>query len=264
MVKAQQIVDFIFEIAPNPDWGTENVFEFGSGDQDVSAIGVAWWITTDLVEQFIEKGINLGLTHERSYFTKLANFAWGPTIDPATMRSNIAMKKMTGEHGIAIHRFHSNIDLVPEWGMPWALIEQLGWQDYAADWSRGVPVISHPPVKLVELVDELKEKLGLPFVRYDGDDDRIVERLALAWGGLAFSWCAAMAPYPLGFDVLIGGDVIDGQVRMGRMEGWAVIDAFHHASEMQGMVKLAEKVSQQFPEIEVHYFENSMPWKARV
>src|SRR5690606_1280398 len=126
------------------------------------------------------------------------------------------------------------------WGMPHALVEQLGWQDYPADWSRGVPVVTHPPVRLVELVDEIKAKLRLPFVRYDGDDQRIVSRVALAWGGLMFSWCAAMAPYPLGFDVIVGGDVIDGQVRMGRMEGWAVIDAFHHATEMKAMEHLVQ------------------------
>lgn len=263
-MKVQQIIDYVFDIAPNPDWGTENVYEFGDGEREVSAVGVAWWITTDMLDQFAARGINLGLTHERSYFTKLAPFAWGPTVDPATMRSNLRMKELTGRHGITIHRFHSNIDLVPGWGMPHALLDQLGWRGYPADWSRGVPVVEHPPVTLLELVDELKDKLKLPFVRYDGEDSRIVSRIALAWGGLAFSWCAAMAPYPLGFDVLLGGDVIDGQVRMGRMEGWAVIDAFHHATEMEAMKYLADRVRRQFPSLPVHYFENSMPWRVRV
>jgi putative NIF3 family GTP cyclohydrolase 1 type 2 len=262
-MKIQQIVDYVFEIAPNPDWGTENVYEFGNGDREVSAVGVAWWITTDMLEQFAKRGINLGLTHERSYFTKLGSFAWGPTIDPQTMRSNLRMKELTDRHGITIHRFHSNIDLVPDWGIPHGLLDQLGWRNFEADWSRGVPVIVHPPVTLAELVDEIKEKLRLPFVRYDGDDSRVVSRIALAWGGIAFSWCAAMAPYPLGFDVLLGGDIIDGQVRMGRMEGWAVIDAFHHATEMRGMANLARKLRDRFPGLQVHDFENNMPWRVR-
>jgi putative NIF3 family GTP cyclohydrolase 1 type 2 len=260
-MKAQQIIDHIFQIAPNPDWGTENCYEFGDGSRDVRGIGVAWWITTDMLESFAAQDIQLGITHERSYFTKLANFPWGPTIDPATMRSNRRMKELTDRHGITIHRMHSNIDLAPQWGIPHALLEELGWQHHPADWSRGVPVVTLPPLKLGELVAELKRKLRLPFVRYDGDDQRVVSRIAVAWGGLAFSWCAAMAPYPLGFDVLLGGDIIDGQVRMGRMEGWAVIDAFHHATEMHGMKLLADKIQQRFPELHVHYVENNMPWK---
>jgi hypothetical protein len=33
---------------------------------------------------------------------------------------------------------------------------------------------------------------------------------------------------------------------------------------MEGMVKLAEKLREKFPDIPVHYVENSMPWRVRV
>lgn len=33
--RAQEIVDFVWEIAPNPAFGTENVFEVGNGEVPV-------------------------------------------------------------------------------------------------------------------------------------------------------------------------------------------------------------------------------------
>ena len=61
---------------------------------------------------------------------------------------------------------HSNIDKAA-WGMPRALFARLGWQGFPTDWSRGVPVVTLPPRTLRALVEEVKAKLGLPFVRYD-------------------------------------------------------------------------------------------------
>ena len=94
----------------------------------------------------------------------------------------------------------------------------------------------------------------------DGDPDRVVRRIAIAWGGLGQWWTGAACAAPLGFDVLISGDVIDGVVRLAREEGWCVIDAFHHATELAAMRLLARKLQDRFPQIAVHYVEQSMPW----
>ena len=259
MVTAGEVSDFVFEIAPDPDWADENIFEFGHRDDPVSGIGVAWWITSDMLQQFIAEGVTLGLSHERTIYDLAEVYPWGTPSKSEDLRGNRKFDALCSENSIAIHRFHSNID-VADWGMPVALLAQLGWSDLPIDWSRGVPVIDHPPVTLAALVDEVKGALGLPFARYDGDPERVVERVALAWGGLCQWWNGACCAAPLGFDVVIGGDIIDGVVRLAREEGWAVIDAFHHATEMAAMKVLADKVQARFPDIPVHYVENSMPW----
>jgi putative NIF3 family GTP cyclohydrolase 1 type 2 len=258
-MKAQEVTDYIFQIAPNPDFGTENIYEIGGGETEVKAVGVAWWITSDMLEDFARKGVTLGVTHERVIYDVPGTYPWGTPCKTDELSVNRRIPELCRKHGIAIHRFHSNIDLV-EWGMPRALVAELGWENFRGDWSRGVPVIDHPPVKLRDLIADVKAKLKLPFVRYDGDPERIVRRIAIAWGGLGQWWTGAACAAPLGFDVLLSGDVIDGVVRLAREEGWCVIDAFHHATELAAMRLLAKKIQERFPQLAVHYVEQSMPW----
>jgi len=258
-VKAQQVIDYIFEMAPNPDWGTENIFEYGDGTREVTGIGVAWWITSEMLQDFAAKNYSLGLTHERIIYDMPQDYVWGKVIKTEELGTNRRIKELVTRHDIAIHRFHSNIDLV-EWGMPRALFGQLGWNDCPVDWSRGVPVVEIAPVSLETLIATVKSKLQLPFVRYDGDLSRIIRRVAVPWGGLGQWWTGVACAAPLGFDAMIGGDIIDGVVRLAREEGWAVIDAMHHATELEAMKRLAERVQQRFPDMPVEYYENSMPW----
>ncbi len=260
-MKAQDIVDYVFEIAPNPSTAWENVYLAGDGAIEARGIAVAWWLTPDLLEKMEAQGLNIGISHERPVFDLPQRFVWGPLPDAGEVPANRRIKAIAGRAGLALHQMHSNIDKA-DWGMPRALFARLGWGGYPTDWSRGVPVVDLPPCTLRELIAELKAKLELPFVRYDGDLERPVRRAAVPWGGLCQGWAGAVCAGPLGFDVVIGGDVIDGVVRLARAEGWAVIDAMHHATEMDGMRVLARKLEMRFPGLPVRFYENDAPWQA--
>jgi putative NIF3 family GTP cyclohydrolase 1 type 2 len=260
MAKAREIADFVWEIAPNPAWAAENIFEFGDGSVDVGGgIGVAWWIDSRILAEMARNGYRLGITHERVIYDLPDTYDWGRIIPTYDLQANQRIRRLAGEHGIAVHRFHSNIDLV-DWGMPRALIDQLGWGGLHVDWSSGIPVVDLSAITLGVLIGQIKHKLGLPFVRYDGDPNRTIRRAAIAWGGLCQWWSAAACAAPLGFDVLIGGDIIDGVVRLAREQNWAVIDAMHHATEMQAMKILAARVAERFPTLQVEFYENTSPW----
>lgn len=258
-MKAQEIVDYVFEIAPNPAWAWENMFEFGDGELDVTGVAVAWWITSEFMHEMVRKGLNFGITHETTYYELPQRFMWGKLGKSEDLEVNKKINRIANENHLAIHRFHCNIDVV-EWGMPHALLRQLGWEEYSADWSRGVPVVNISPCSLRELIGHVKARLRLPFVRYDGDLDRTIKHVAIPWGGLCQGWSGPACAEPLGFDAVIGGDILDGVVRMAREYDWAVIDAMHHATELEAMKVLAEKLQAKFPALRVEYFENSMPW----
>jgi putative NIF3 family GTP cyclohydrolase 1 type 2 len=259
-IASREVVDYIFEIAPNPSTAWENVYLFGAAETPVTGIAVAWWITLDILQDMAARGLTLGITHERVIFEMPERFVWGLLPKTEEIQVNRQFKEITGSHGIAIHQMHSNIDKAA-WGMPHALFARLGWEGHAIDWSRGVPVVTMPPRTLRELIAEVKAKLGLPFVRFDGDPDRVVSRVAVPWGGLCQGYGGPVCPSPLGFDVVMGGDVIDGVVRLARAQGWAVIDAMHHALEMDAMRLLAAKLQARFPGVDVRYYENTPPWK---
>ena len=135
-------------------------------------------ITNELLVHFALRCITLGLTHERVLYDLPVDYPWGQIPPPATLRANRRIPELCHRHGIAIHRFHSNLDLA-DWGMPRALVDELGWSRYEIDWSRGIPVVEHPPVTLEVLVREVKAELRLPFARYDGDPRRVVRRIAV-------------------------------------------------------------------------------------
>lgn len=181
---------------------------------------------------------------------------------PDALQANRRIPEICRRHGIVIHRFHSNLDVV-DWGMPRALIDELGWSGYPIDWSRGISVVAHPPVTLDAPIGEVKTKLRLPFVYYDGELGRTVQLVAVPWGGLGQQWIGAACAAQLGVDVVLSEDLIDGVVRLAREEGWAVIDAFHHATELAAMHRLVQKLRERFLRVPVRYYENSMPWAAR-
>lgn len=262
-IRAQEVVDFVFEIAPNDPTGAENIFEFPGPDTVVTGIGLAWWITSDMLRQFPTQGLNLAITHEKVTYPMQQPYRWGKAMATDDIPANRTIAQLCAEHGIAVHRFHSNIDFAP-WGMPHCVIQQMGWQGCEQDWSRGVPVITIPPTPLGELAREVKAKLGIPFVRYDGQLDRVVSRVALAWGGLCQGFTGPSCALPLGFDVLMGGDILDGVVRFAREHDAAVIDAMHHATEWEAMRVLGRKIQERFPRLKLVEFDNGSPWQVIV
>ena len=260
MPHIQDVVDYIFSIAPNPSWAEENIYEFGSGRDDLTGIGVAWWIDSAMLEDFAAKSLNLGITHERVIYDVPRQYCWGTPCRTDDLEANQRIARLVQEHHIAIHRFHSNLDLV-DWGMPRALIDRLGWSSYPSDWSRGVPVVTVPETTLGQLMNDIKKRLKLPFLRYDGDLSRPVRQIGLAWGGLCQWWTAAACVAPLGVDVIVGGDIIDGVVRLCREQGWCIVDAMHHATELPAMQILTRKLRTRFPGVPVHMYENTAPWQ---
>ena len=90
-MKIQEVIDFVFKIAPNPEWADENIFEFGDGSGEVTDIGVAWWITSDIMLELGSRGYQLGLTHERTIYDLPPWYAWGqiPLAKELTANQNI-------------------------------------------------------------------------------------------------------------------------------------------------------------------------------
>ncbi len=259
MIYARDVVEYVFSIAPNPAWANENIYEAGGPDRAVTGIGLAWWITSQMLGRFEGLGLNMGVTHEKITYPMPENYKWGAALSTEELPANKRIVGLCLERGITVHRFHSNIDMA-DWGMPRAVIGQMGWEGCEQDWSRGVPVITIPEVALGELAQQVKAGLGVPFVRFDGDLKRKVTRVALAWGGLCQHWAGAGCALPLGYDVLIGGDIIDGVVRFAREHDFAVLDAMHHATEWEAMRVLGRKIQGRFPGLKVVEFDNGSPW----
>lgn len=119
------------------------------------------------------------------------------------------------------------------------------------------------PLKLYEYVQKVKKLLNLPFLRYYGNDDSKIEKIALCSGSGAD--LISKAKYS-GADLYITGDVKYHEAQHAEELGLNLIDAGHYGTEK--IVKdllfsyLSKKVTEKNYDIKVIKSElNTNPWK---
>ncbi len=84
------------------------------------------------------------------------------------------------------------------------------------------------PLTLAELIQQIKDKLELPSVRFGGDPDQTVEKVALCGGSGASLFSKAVFK---GADVLLTGDIKYHEGQDMLAQGLSFIDAGHNGTE---------------------------------
>ena len=95
------------------------------------------------------------------------------------------------------------------------------------------------PTRLGALVDRIARDLPAPGIRFTGDADRTVARVAVLGGAGTSAIADAIR---VGADVLVTGDVRHHAALDARELGLALIDAGHHATEVAAMPAFAANV----------------------
>ena len=97
-----------------------------------------------------------------------------------------------------------------------------------ADRGFGVIGVLPEPLSLRRVAERVREELPAPFLRFAGEPDRVVRRVAVV-GGAGESLIAAAAAS--GADVLVTGDLKHHVTLDALEQGLALVDAGHHATE---------------------------------
>ena len=95
-------------------------------------------------------------------------------------------------------------------------------------------------VPLADLAAEVAAVLGLPSLRYAGDGDRLVKRVACLPGSGAEAIARGVAQVA---DVLVTGDVKYHEARSAQAQGLALIDAPHGVTEQAAMLRWSETLA---------------------
>ncbi len=104
------------------------------------------------------------------------------------------------------------------------------------------------PEALARFAGRVRRATGARWVRYAGDADRPVRRVALMGGsGAGLVEDAARA----GADVLVTGDLKHHDALLARRLGLALVDPGHAATEQPAVVATAEWLRQRWPELDV-------------
>ncbi len=242
MTEVKDIINCIeerFPLSLAEEWDNSGI-QVDTG-RPVSRILVALEATDEVVEEAIERGADLIVTHHPLLFSPVSSIDWR---EPVTERLMGLIRA-----GISVYSTHTPFD-IGEGGMNDLIGRALGLKD-VTPMDGGDPYCRQGalpgPMTVLELARLAAERLKVPAegIRIIGDSDRVVTEAAWCGGaGTDFMENAVRA----GFEVYMTGDVKYHQARRAEELGLCVIDAGHFGTEKLFTAAMAELLRAALPE----------------
>lgn len=247
MSNASDIFDFLDSFAPfaaAAPWDNSG-FLIGDENVPVKKCIVALDVTEKEIKEASARGAQLIIAHHPLIFHPQKAF----------LKNNIAYE--AAANGIAVIGVHTNLDKAPG-GVNDTLCETLGMQFIKEDAETAEGFLNSGTLPVTgscaEIAEYISEKLGNA-VRYSMPEYR-PSRFAVcsgAGGDLAADAKAA------GCDALITGDASYHEFLDANNLGVALFAAGHYATEIVIVPKLAQMLSERFPEIEFIVSDRANP-----
>lgn len=239
--------------------GSDEGFRFGPVDVEIAGLLVCWKPTLDAMRAAHEAGCNLIVTHEELNFPPV----YGGARMEEQLTGGVTLRRIRQliEWNLTVFRGHTSLDRLCILD---ALADLLGLSEpviHGDYWERTYNI---PPVPLRDLALEVRKRLGMGPLRVVGDLDRIVQCVALPWGGVAISANPNCVQTLLGFgpDVLITGETEEIPMYAARDAGVCLIETGHSESESPGLRRAATMLADCYPGLRVEFYQNPRPWAA--
>jgi len=237
----------------------------GDWEQEVTGVVTTFMATVEVIKQAIDKGYNLIITHEPTYFTGSDRLDWLES-DPVYHKK----KALINDNRISIWRYHDHMhsgitDLIYT-----GLLKTLGWEDYL---ETNIPLphcYSIPSTSLADLVDFLRNTLEMEVIRIVGNTEIKCSRVGILVGGGSLGLGVEEMPATLmneeNLDVIICGEItewtLSAYVRDAAALGFnkAIIIVGHERSEEPGMKYLADRLEPLLAGIPVCFEDSEEPF----
>jgi len=252
MTTVRDIIEYLEFLAPLR-LGEEYCKKYGGHDNSGLLIGdidkplgrvlLALDLTSDVIEEAIEKGAGLIITHHPLIWNGIKNI-----LDTDVLGGNII--KLI-QNGIAVYAFHLNLD-ISDFGPSQILadllqLENIRETEPVTD-SSGMGRIGRllPSTALGQIAEELKSVLEYGGVRVCGDPDMIISEIAILGGagGSEAAYIDKLAD--LGVNLYITSEVKHHVALYAKELGIAVIDGGHYATEFPAITFLTEHLNGHF------------------
>lgn len=234
-LKVKELRSIMEQYAPvNLSESYDNVgLMVGNSEQNISSVLVALDCTLDVIDEALAKKCNVILTHHPLLFKKPANIT----------NESLLGKKIIKliQNDISLYSSHTNLDST-DGGINDMLVKLLGFpkgkvispnRNYAKENGSeetgiGRLVSIDNQVMLSELCRNVKEKLGIPALRYVGRENKVISKIALISGSGSdyLELCRKS-----GADCVITGDITYHNASDYREMDVALIDAGHFYTE---------------------------------
>jgi putative NIF3 family GTP cyclohydrolase 1 type 2 len=241
---------------PFPD--TVDVIKLGDAQQNLTGIVITFLATCEVIEQAIQLGANLIITHEPTFYNHRDSIDW---LDRHPVYA--AKRRLVEENRLVIWRFHDYLHSLPPDSTVIGLVHALNWE------SNQLPerpyLCQIPPMALLELGQLIKKRLSLPTLRMVGDLAMRCEQVAVLPG-------FPPAEFQIGslgedkVDVLITGEIHEWEVseyvrdatHLGHPKGLIVIG--HAASEEPGMRRIIPWLEERLPGVTIRFLPTGSPF----
>lgn len=236
-MKIKDIIEFTESFAPlNSAMEFDNVgLLIGSENNEVKKAVVALDITDEVIDEAIENGAQLIISHHPVIFNALKNIP-----------SNSIVYRLI-QNNLNALCLHTNLDLSPEFGVNTCLAEAVGVKnaEFVEDECLYIGGIENELTNK-EFAENVKAALKCDGLRYTMPDKK-VKRVAICSGS-----GGDLAPLAEenGADVLLTGEIKHHDILNANKLGIAIIDAGHFKTEDIVITPFTDKLSAKFPEVE--------------
>jgi putative NIF3 family GTP cyclohydrolase 1 type 2 len=254
----QDVINTIVAAVPGaPFADTVDTLKTGDPGQQVQAVATTFLATAEVIQQAIERGINLIITHEPTFYGHRDETEWLQD-DPVYE----AKRHLIAEHQIAIWRFHDYLHTLQPDRTFTGLFKALDWTNYVLPEQSFVCRL--PPRPLADLVQEIKSRLGVASVRVAGDLQMTCETVGIMVGAIGGEMHIKTLGR-LGLDVLICGEIHEWEtseyvrdaIRLGHPRALIVIG--HSVSEEDGMREIIPWLEERLPGLSITFIPAGHP-----
>ncbi len=228
MLTVRQVYDFINERAP---FETQVAYDnsgllVGHPDQEVTGIHFALDVTDKVIDEALENGANLIVTHHPMMFSPIKRLV------ETDYQARLLCRLIRG--GISLISAHTNLDQAAG-GINDVLAARIGLTDMTGE---GFVRVGTLPASMTaaELAQHTSKALG-DTVRVMGNPLAMVEKVGLCSGSGADEWPAAAA---LGAQAFLTGEAKHHIALEAAAAGVVLLEAGHHATEEPGIFALAD------------------------
>ncbi len=232
----------------------------GDPETVINAIGTAWMPYWKTLRQAVAQGVNVLVVHEPTFYTHW-DLQDGMEGSPQPGRdSYLRMREEKAqwieEQGLVIIRCHDVLDKVPEFGIPFAWGQALGFANReivrSETYYNVYSIAEQPALKVAQQIAQAVKALNQAGVAFYGDEAYPVKTVGLGTGCI----CDPIQHAALEPDLFIA---IDDSIRtwtqttFAEDSGRPLVVVNHGTSEEPGMKGLSQHLKAQFPAIPVHH-----------
>jgi putative NIF3 family GTP cyclohydrolase 1 type 2 len=222
--------------------------------------------TVDVIREAVDKGANMIITHEPTYFTswEMENTKW-MEVDEVYQKKRALIE----ENKIIIWRFHDHMHTHDPDLIFVGMERELGWEDFKEPQRKHVYEIPRTTVR--ELTQSMSEKLSVSTPRIVGNPEDKVERVALLVGGGSLGLGREEMPMELmrkaDLDAIVCGEILEwtlcAYARDASQLGFnkSLIILGHNRTEEAGMKYLPDWLSKLLPDMPITFIESGEPFK---